>query len=580
MSAEGFELIPRREITRTGAFNRASSATYFGRDGLRHLAVVDEPRFQFTPVSSTYEGLLLEAEAINRCAWSNDFTQAGWSAELLDVFPAQRTGADGTLSMSKLAATADNGSHYLSYSFDVAAGQTSTIAVDVAAAELFMMRLEIASSSSGTLSSVVVDTVAAEAFDSVSTLTLTGMLGSEFSLPGFMLLGTPTDDYETSLVNSTQATILYLGNGICRIWLSATHDETETCEARIWLYQDDDGSPFVGAASPGLYASAFDIRLGTSVDRSSYIPTSGSIATRAVDINTAMMLSSAPVEDYPVWDSEETYDLSDRVIIWSSGNYLVFQSVQASNTGHTPLDESTAASAVPTWWQYVGLTNPWTMFDRSISSVTSADEGFSLALYPSGRIDTLALLNLDNARSVHVRVTHPDIGELYNSIHSLVSSDGISTLTDWFFTPRQIVNYLVLRDLPFYVGSRIDIDIAGLDTVSCGLCLVGLSNKIGGTRYGAEVGIKNYSVKETDEFGNLTLTERVFAKTGSFQIWVAADIVDRTHRLFEQYRAEPILIIAASQYGCTYIYGLYTKYSMLIQYAKYSICNVDFEGVT
>jgi len=579
MSEVGAKFIPRQPITRTGVFSRATQATYFDRDGLRRTATIDEHRFQFTPVTGSFEGLLLESEAINRCAWSDDFTQSGWTATRVLTIADQRLGADGELSMTKLAATTDNGTHSLGYTFEAAAGQVATVSVDIAAGELFLVELRIAGSVTGKITSAVIDVAAAEVFDPSIIVSMTGLLGTVSSLPGLMLLGTSTADYDLTPSSTANVLVQDLGNGICRVWLSAVMPNTETCTASLWLYQPADGSAYAGDDAMGVYASAFDIRLSTAVDRSSFIPSSGTETTRAADVNAAMMVSSIPEDDYALWDSATSYALADRVMIWDGANYLVFQSVQAANVGHTPLDESTVATAVPTWWQYVGLTNAWRMFDRSYSSVSAAEAGISLALYPTGRIDTLALLNLNNARSVHVRVTHPSIGILYDQTHSLISAEGIDTYSEWFFTPRETITYLVLLDLPFFVGSRVDIDIDGLDEVSCGLCLIGLANTLGGTQWGAEVGIKDYSVKETDEYGNLTITERVFANTGSFQIWVETAKVDRVHRLFEQYRADPILLIGANQYGCTYIYGLYTKYSMLIQYVGYSICSIDIEGV-
>ena len=55
-------------------------------------------------------------------------------------------------------------------------------------------------------------------------------------------------------------------------------------------------------------------------------------------------------------------------------------------------------------------------------------------------------------------------------------------------------------------------------TVSCGTMALGQTRNLGGTIYGAQGGIQDYSRKETDEFGNYTLVERAYAKRISYRV--------------------------------------------------------------
>lgn len=59
-------------------FTRASTATYIGSDGLLKTAAVDEPRFDYDPVTLACKGLLIEESRTNLLTYSSDFTAGSW----------------------------------------------------------------------------------------------------------------------------------------------------------------------------------------------------------------------------------------------------------------------------------------------------------------------------------------------------------------------------------------------------------------------------------------------------------------------------------------------------------------------
>lgn len=117
-------------------------------------------------------------------------------------------------------------------------------------------------------------------------------------------------------------------------------------------------------------------------------------------------------------------------------------------------------------------------------------------------------------------------------------------------------------------------------TVSCGAIVVGLSRGVGDTQFGASLGITDFSVKQSDDFGNLTVVERPYRKTGDFSVIVQNTYVDTLQDLLAKFRAIPILYLGSDLYGSAAIYGFYKQFATVIAYPDISICTIQIEGLT
>lgn len=73
-------------------FSRASTATYIGKDGLVKTAAINEPRFEYDPVTLEPLGYKCEPAATNAALWSNDFTNAVWVRQSMATAPALNSG--------------------------------------------------------------------------------------------------------------------------------------------------------------------------------------------------------------------------------------------------------------------------------------------------------------------------------------------------------------------------------------------------------------------------------------------------------------------------------------------------------
>lgn len=295
---------------------------------------------------------------------------------------------------------------------------------------------------------------------------------------------------------------------------------------------------------------------------------------RPMTVNDAALTSSTVAEtDYAAYSSGTTYALGARVIVVSANVHKIYESLQASNLNHAP-------ASSPTWWLDIGSTNRWRMFDQGVATQTVNLNSIDVTLKATGRVNGLVLLNIA-AASVQVIVTDAVEGEVYNRTISLISTAGINNWYSYFFEP--VVRYAdqVVLDMPAYYAPTVRVILSAPgETVKAGALLLGLQVDVGGTQYGAGVGIQDYSVKTQNAFGDYTILERAFRKRASFTVWVEAGKVDQLHSLLAEFRATPTVYIGSDLYAAMIVYGFYKDFNIAIAYARESICTIELEGLT
>ena len=284
----------------------------------------------------------------------------------------------------------------------------------------------------------------------------------------------------------------------------------------------------------------------------------------------AKLISSNAGETVAAYNAGTTYPLAAQVR--SDATHRIYESVQAGNVGHALTD--------PAWWLDVGPANTWAMFDQINGTATVGAAGLDVTVKPDGRIDSIALLNVD-AAEVRVIVTDATDGMIHDQTYSMASDSGITDWYAYFYEPIIRKTDLIVSGFLLYAAPTIRVIVsAGGSPVSVGNMVMGQSREIGSTGYGAQVGINDYSRKEADGFGNYMVVERAFSKKASFNLLIDASAVDNTQTLLAAYRATPILYIGADAYGSTAVFGFYKSFDITIAYPNHSLCNLEIEGLT
>jgi|CXWL01.1.fsa_nt_gi hypothetical protein len=289
-------------------------------------------------------------------------------------------------------------------------------------------------------------------------------------------------------------------------------------------------------------------------------------------VTDAMLISStAPETDYAAWAAGTTYAAGAFVIRTST--HRIYQSLQATNLGKTP-------ETNPPWWLDWAPTNRWAMFDQQVSTATALASPLSVTLAP-GYINSLALLGLVG-QSAQITMTDGAAGPTVYT--KTVNLEG-AVVGDWyqyFFEPHVQLGEVVLTDLPTYSTARLTVAIAsGAATVGCGGMVVGTVYDLGGTQFGAKVGIIDYSRKETDSFGTTTFVKRAYSKRMSADLIFAAPLMNKVQQVLAGLRATPCVWIGAE--GPTYaplvVFGFYRDFGVTVAYPTYSLCNLEIEGL-
>jgi len=287
-------------------------------------------------------------------------------------------------------------------------------------------------------------------------------------------------------------------------------------------------------------------------------------------ITPSLVISSSLQETEQAWSSSTTYQPGAVVYDGIDG---IYQAITA-NTNKKP-------TVNPLEWVYLRPSNSWAAFDSQVSTVSTAENSISITL-DTGAVQGLALLNIiGNTVSVSIQDMN-DGTIIYESSQNLLGE-----VFDWyqyfFYDPDTQRNQAIFTDLPTnYTNTNTSITITGSDTVSVGTITFGKVAYIGKAEYGLTTGITDYSVKQTDDFGQTTFVQRAYSKRMSGRLLVNNADLNRVQRTLYDLRAVPALWFASENptfEEALVVFGYYRDFSTDISYPSYSYCSLEIEGL-
>lgn len=290
---------------------------------------------------------------------------------------------------------------------------------------------------------------------------------------------------------------------------------------------------------------------------------------KPVTIGAAQLVSSNIAEDeYAAWSAATDYAVSARII----SNGAIYESMITPNVNKPPATE-------PLYWAKIGPSNRWAMFDSEISTQTEAAGEIEVVIKP-GYVTGLALFGLSGS-NLAITVQDGLGGEVVYSADK--SLDG-SVIEDWFqyfFEAIDQLEEVVFSDLPPHYNAHITVSITGL-SAKCGILAVGSVHEIGRTQRGVNVGIIDYSRKETSAAGATTFAKRKFSKRMSAPLVIENSSLNKMQRILASLRATPCAWIGTDVdgYQPLTLFGFYRDFSIAIEYSNYSLCGLEIEGLT
>lgn len=288
----------------------------------------------------------------------------------------------------------------------------------------------------------------------------------------------------------------------------------------------------------------------------------------------SQLISTTAVNADANYNSGTTYALGAKV----SYQGIRYESLQNTNLNKTP-------DVSPTWWLNIGATNQFAMFDQFVSTSTTATTSLTTVYAPGAVFNSIALINLE-AAVVTVTIRDGLAGPIVYENSAGLSGANVTNWYDYFFLdPLLKRTQVVFSGLPSYVNSYITIELTNStgQPVSVGHVVAGDLASLGQTQYGVSAGIVDYSVKETDEFGNTTFVKRAFSKRMQSDFFLENNQLNRVHAYLASVRATPAVWIGSSDpqfEEALIIYGFYREFSLQIAYPNNSLYNIEIEGLT
>lgn len=288
-----------------------------------------------------------------------------------------------------------------------------------------------------------------------------------------------------------------------------------------------------------------------------------------VTTDSILTYSNIIEDEYPAWVSSNPYSALDRVIY----DHKIYEAI-------LPVTSTTTPDLDQTNWLFIEYTNKYRMFNNVLSDSSSRAGGIHFTLNPNTVVTGIALIGVA-ASSVRVVVTDPVLGVIYDMTKTLMDISSINSYFEYFFniieSPSSTVAFL---DLPIAPTGSIDVYIdSGANVVSVSEVVYGSFTLVGRTNYSTAIGIKSFSRKEVDEFGNTTVIKRRNSKYAEFDIDIENIRLATVQKFFSDIDSVPCLYIGNSDMEELIVYGYYSDFKATISYPQVSKCTLRVEGL-
>lgn len=264
------------------------------------------------------------------------------------------------------------------------------------------------------------------------------------------------------------------------------------------------------------------------------------IVIRPIPIDSSVLTSTNIAEP----DLTLSGDFAE--VAWAAGTYTtgtrrimttthqLYEVVATPSTTDAP--DVGAAKAVPTWIK-VSATNRYRAFDAVIDTqATDASAPINYRFQPSGLCNSFAAFNISGVSDVVVTVTDSVDGVVYSNTVDMTDDIEVVDEYTWAFSPIIFRSQVILLDLPAYNNPQIDVTFSGAGSVSVGEIVIGNSLTLGVATYGTAVETVDFSIYETDDFGNRRVVRRRTADLTEFKVAVMKNRINYVRNVLKDLR--------------------------------------------
>ncbi len=294
------------------------------------------------------------------------------------------------------------------------------------------------------------------------------------------------------------------------------------------------------------------------------------IIVNPVTISPAMIVSSsAAISTRTAWSSATAY-IANNEVYYNFKDWLAI----AASTNVAPGTDDTK-------WIEIAASNRYAMFDGVINNVTTATSPVDVTIDPDAVVNAVSLFQV-TANTVQVQVIDSVEGIVYDQTEDMQDTSVVIDWYSYFFEPIVQKSDVSFIDLPAYGSANIRIvaDAGTGNNAIIGEAVIGRQRQLGVTNFNTSVSIQDYSRKERDQFGNVILVERQFAKLADYDVTVETSLVNFVQNTLASIRTTPIVFIGDANRPETIVYGFYRNFNIVLSTPSISECTIEVEGLT
>jgi len=303
------------------------------------------------------------------------------------------------------------------------------------------------------------------------------------------------------------------------------------------------------------------------------------IVIKPYAITESMLVSDIPEPDTgeTVWTAG-SYSIGDERI--STTTHKVYKSIVDTNTLDPELD-TYDQNGLGTKWLIVGPTNKWAFTDGIISNPSVGNSPLNMDFTVRRNVDGVAAFGLNGVSSALVTVNDPAAGEVYNREVRLTDNSAVVGFYSYLFQPIVRKTQFVLIDLPLYVNATVSFEFNGSDPMDIGEIVLGKQVSLGVAVYGSGFKLMDFSVANTDEFGNFTgVTRRRFSKLVDFDVRIEKSRLNFVYNQLSDLRATSAVWIGeGTEDDATLALGYYRNNQINIDAPSYCSATIQVQSV-
>lgn len=286
---------------------------------------------------------------------------------------------------------------------------------------------------------------------------------------------------------------------------------------------------------------------------------------------------------YAAWAGGTTYALGDIIMVVGTDSHRLYQSLQASNTGHTPVSTYNGDPA-DTWWNYVGQTNKTKMFDPTRNARTISKSPLTVVLTPGTRFDTLGVYDA-TGDTLSVSVTSVLGGGTVFTDSVDLRARHTAGWYAYFFGAFPTSAPCWFPNIPPYSDAIITITVTNAsDNAECGPIGLGLAQDLGDAELSPKSDTLNFSTVERDSSGNAILSAVRNVPLTNITCWTDKALVESIRQTRDALDATPAFWSALDDdtdgyFGALFVLGVYRRFLIDMGYTQKAEVTVEIEGI-